>query len=307
MSHLTAQGGHPITIAHEFAYTKPATLQAAVAALAEHGPGARVLAGGTDVVPWLRDEAIAPTTLIDIKAVPDLHLITDLDGALHLGALVTFADLMASHHVAERYPLLIEMSHLVASAGIRNRATVVGNICSAVPSCDAGPVLLVYEAEVHVVGPAGERTVAIADWFEGPHATSLSADEIVTGLTLHPPAEAHGSAFVKLARYTGEDLAQANLAVIVTAADRYRVAFGAVAPIPRRLDAIETRLEGRPLDDDLVAGAQELVAAAISPITDVRATKEYREHMCRVMLGRGLRAAVARRNGAGPPCPARLV
>ena len=202
------------------------TLEGAVAALADHGHGSRVLAGGTDVVPWLRDEAIAPTALIDIKSIPDLHLITDLDGSLHLGALVTFSDLLDSPHVVARYPILVEMSHLVASAGVRNRATLVGNICSAVPSCDAGPVLLAYEADVHVVGPEGRRDVGIADWFEGPRATALRAGEIVTGLTIHTPPEPHGAAFLKLARYEGEDLAQANLAVVLTETHRYQIAFG---------------------------------------------------------------------------------
>ena len=266
-----------------------------------------MLAGGTDVVPWLRDETIAPTALIDIKSIPDLHLITDLDGSLHLGALVTFSDLLASTHVVERYPILVEMGHLVASAGVRNRATLVGNICSAVPSCDAGPVLLVYEAEVHVAGPQGRRNIAITDWFEGPRATALQADEIVTGLTVHPPTDPHGAAFAKLARYEGEDLAQANLAVVMTAAHRSRIAFGAVGPTPRRADSIEQLLDGHQLDEDRIATAQQLVAGEISPITDLRSTKEYREHMCRVMLGRGLRAAASRMAGAGPPYPARLV
>lgn len=266
-----------------------------------------MLAGGTDVVPWLRDEAIAPVALIDIKAIPDLHLITDLDGSLHLGALVTFSDLLASPHVAERYPILGEMGHLVASAGVRNRATLVGNICSAVPSCDAGPVLLAYEADVHIVGPQGARDVSIADWFRGPRATALQADEIVTGMTIHPPAKSHGAAFLKLSRYEGEDLAQANLAVVMTAAHRYRIAYGAVAATPLRASAIEQLLDGHALDVDRIAAAQQLVAGEISPITDMRATKEYREHMCRVMLERGLLAAQARLNGAGPAYPARLV
>jgi carbon-monoxide dehydrogenase medium subunit len=266
-----------------------------------------VLAGGTDVVPWLRDEAIAPTALIYIKSIPDLHLITDLGGPLHLGALVTFSDLLASPHVVERYPILIEMGHLVASAGVRNRATLVGNICSAVPSCDAGPVLLAYEADVHIVGPQGTRDVSITDWFRGPRANALGSVEMVTGLTIHPPSEPHGAAFLKLARYEGEDLAQANLAVVMTETHRYRVAFGAVGPTPRRATSIEQLLDGHPLDAHKIAAVQHLVASEISPITDLRATKEYREHMCRVMLERGLRAAASRMAGAGPPYPARLV
>jgi carbon-monoxide dehydrogenase medium subunit len=149
--------------------------------------------------------------------------------------------------------------------------------------------------------------VAITGWFEGPRATALRADEVVTGLTIPTPAEPHGAAFAKLARYEGEDLAQANLAVVVTEGHRYRIAFGAVGPTPQRATSIEQLLDGHPLDAETIAAAQQLVAGEISPITDMRASKEYREHMCRVMLGRGLRAAASRLAGAGPPYPARLV
>lgn len=294
-----------MVIAVDFEYTKPATLEEAVASLA--GQGAALLAGGTDLIPWLCDDAAAPELVVDLKAVPGLDEITSRGGALHLGALVTLSDLLSSPEVLDGYPLLTEMAHVFASTGIRNRATVVGNLCSAVPSCDVGPVALVYDAVLHVVGPGSERDVAVADWFVGPKATILDQGEIVTGITLSPPSDDHAGAFVKLARYRGEDLAQASVAVLRSADHTTRVAFGAVGPTPRRAPLIEGLLGGQPLNDDLIQRATALVVDEISPITDLRATARYREHMCRVMLERGLRAAAARLAGGGPPCPTTFV
>jgi carbon-monoxide dehydrogenase medium subunit len=296
-----------MVIAHDFEYVLPESLEDALAALAEGGSGARVLAGGTDVVPWLRDDLIEPKLLVDIKAIPGLGGIVHAGRHLTVGALVTFSDLVESDLVRETAPMLAEMAEQVASIGIRNRATVVGNLCSAVPSLDAGPALLVYDAVVTVAGDTGIRRVPLSEWFVGPKDTRLAAGEMVTEVTLTLPAGPHGAAFLKLARYAGEDLAQANLAVLATSEPAYRLAFGAVAPRPFRAETLETFLDGKTLDDDRIASAKLLLDGEIAPITDVRASAEYRTHMCRVMLERGLRAAVSRLSGAGPPYPTYLI
>jgi carbon-monoxide dehydrogenase medium subunit len=147
----------------------------------------------------------------------------------------------------------------------------------------------------------------LTEWFLGPRRTRLGAAEIVTHVTLRRPAPPHGAAFLKLARYSGEDLAQASLTVVVTADLDYRLAFGAVAPTPIRSHRIENLLRGHEPDGELTAQASMLVTSEVSPITDMRATREYRLHMCRVMLERGVEAALSRRAGAGPDYPARLV
>lgn len=289
-----------MTIVHDFDYLRPADLADAVAMLAEHGAGAQILAGGTDVVAWLRDDAIHPEVLVDIKGIAGLDGIRAGDGTVHIGALVTFSDLLRSDVIAERIPLLAEAAATVASVGIRNRATVVGNLCSAVPSCDAGPPLLVYEADLRVTGPDGERIVAMRDWFTGPRRISLGPAEIVTGLSVPDPGR-HGACYAKLSRYRGEDLSQAGVAVVALPEHRYRVAFGAVGPVAFRAGKIERRLEGGPLDEEALREATELVDDVISPITDVRSSKEYRVHMCKVQLRRALLAAEARLRGEGPP------
>jgi carbon-monoxide dehydrogenase medium subunit len=294
-----------VVIAHEFDYRRPTTLEEATRILADHPGSARLLAGGTDLVAWLRDDMIAPDLVIDLKAIPGLDEIRRNDGSLHLGSLVTFTDLMESALVADLVPVLVEMAETVASPGIRNRATLVGNICSAVPSCDAGPVLLALDTVVHVAGPAGERTIPIDEWFVGPRQTALGADEVVSHLTIR--LEPHGGCYVKLMRYAGEDLAQAAVGIAALPDHDYRIAFGAVAPTPQRARHIEDVLRGRVLDEAAIAEAVALVRSEINPITDMRATAEYRAHVSEVMLARGLPAAAARLEGAGPAYGTRLI
>ncbi|MGZ8755977.1 MAG: FAD binding domain-containing protein [Acidimicrobiia bacterium] len=289
-----------MTIAQVFDYQRPATLDEAAQMLAAHGGDVRVLAGGTDLVAWLRDEAVAPDLLVDIKNIDGLDQIVDEGDALSIGSLVTFTDLINSDLVSTRLPVVSEMSATVGSTGIRNRATLVGNICSAVPSCDAGPVLLVYGAVVHTMSTAGSRQILIDDWFLGPRQTALAPGEIVTRVVVPAPAGGHGAAYLRLSRYEGEDLAQASVAILAPPDHRFRIAFGAVAAKPMRARRIETLLEGKALDSALVAEAMALVSEETSPITDIRATKEFRLRMAEVMLQRGLQAAVERLEGAGP-------
>ena len=294
-----------MVIAKEFEYQRPSTLEEATQLLAGHSGPAWVLAGGTDLVAWLRDDVIAPDLVVDIKAIPDLHDL-HLDGdTLHIGSLVTFSDLINSDLIEERAPLLAEMAETVASTGIRNRATMVGNICSAVPSCDAAPVLLGYDTTVHLTGPNGSRRVDINHWFTGLRETARTDDEIVSHLTMEVPR--HGGVYVKLMRYAGEDLAQAAVGIVAYPGDEYRVAFGAVAPTPIRSARIEDALRGKTLDDALLAEVVEMVADEISPIDDIRATASYRTRICEVMLERGLPAARDRLNGNGPAYGTRLI
>jgi CO/xanthine dehydrogenase FAD-binding subunit len=289
-----------MAIAHQFEYVKPPTLRAAVRVLARHGTRARALAGGTDLVGLISDGMVAPEAVVDLKGIPGLDRIEFKSGVLSIGALVTFSDLRDSAVIARKYPVIREMTGWVASVGIRNRATMVGNLCSAVPCCDSGAVLLVYDAAVLVAGPNGRRKVPLREWFLGPRQTVLKRGELATAVTVPLPKQKHGACFVKLRRYEGEDLAQASVTVLALAGNRYRISFGAVAPRPIAAERIEALLERQPLSADLIKKAVQLVPEEIAPITDIRATKEYRTHMVGVMLERGLRAAVARLEGRGP-------
>ena len=294
-----------MVIAHEFDYRRPASLEEAIGILAEYPGSAWLLAGGTDLVAWLRDDAVAPDILVDIKDVPGLNGLSVENDVIRIGALVTFTELIESDLVREHAPLLVEMAETVASTGIRNRATMVGNICSAVPSCDTGPVLLVYDTTVYLAGPGGERSVDINDWFIGLRETALAEDEVVTRVDIR--IRQHGGVYVKLMRYAGEDLAQAAVGVVVYPDNEYKVAFGAVAPAPFRSTRIEDALRGKPLDESLVADVVAMVDDEISPIADMRASAEYRTRMTEVMLERGLWEAAERFAGTGTDYGVRLI
>jgi CO/xanthine dehydrogenase FAD-binding subunit len=289
-----------MAVAHQFEYVKPRSLAEAVNTFARHGSRAQLLAGGTDLIGLIGDDALKPDVVIDLKGLSGLDQIELKNGILHIGALVTFSDLRNSGIIAEKFPVIREMTGWVASVGIRNRATMVGNICSAVPCCDSGPILLIYDATVLVTGPAGKRRIPIGEWFVGPRKTALKRGEMVTGLALPLLKKKHAACFVKLKRYEGEDLAQASVAVLALAGKSYRIAFGAVAPQPMRGRKMEALLEGKAVSGAAIEEVLRLLPQEIAPITDIRASKEYRALMVGVMLKRGLQAAVSRLEGGGP-------
>lgn len=288
----------PITT--EFDYVKPKTLDEALHLLALYKETAKVLAGGTDLIVHLKENLAAPEAVVDLKGIPGLDTIA-LDGyVLKLGAAVTFSQLIESSLIKTKFPLLWEMARTVASAGVRNRATVAGNICSAVPSADSAAVLQVYEAYVVVQSLRGRKKVSMNDWFTGPKKTVLAPDELVVEIELPLFKTAHGGCYAKLSRYEGEDLAQGGLAVLAFADNTYKIAFCALGPKPARALRTEEVLNGKKLSDKLISEAGSALLKEISPITDIRSSKEYRVHMTAVMLERALKAASARICGKGP-------
>ena len=287
-----------MAIAHQFDYARPASLAEAIKLLCK--PGAMALAGGTDLISLISEDALKPALLVDVKGIAGLDKITFKNNFLTIGALATFSDIRDNAVIEKKFPVIREMTGWVASNGIRNRATMVGNLCSAVPCCDSGPVMQVFNASVLVTGPKGIRTVPLNQWFLGPRKTVLTKGEIATALSVPLPKKKHAACFVKLRRYKGEDLAQASVTVMALAGNEYRVSFGSVAPAPIRGFEIEMLLSGKRLTDDLIKQSVKLVPKIITPITDIRSTKEYRMHMVCVMLERGLKAAAARLEGKGP-------
>ena len=294
----------PITC--EFEYHKPKTMAEALKLLSKNKESC-VLAGGSDLLVWMKEGLRSPKAVIDVKGIPGLGGLELSSGALRVGACMTFSELIESEVVRKKFPMLWECSRTVASVGVRNRATLVGNICSAVPSLDSAPALLVYEAVVEARSLRGVRHVPISEWFVGPKRTALKGGELVTAVTIPLVRKKAGACYVKLGRYAGEDLAQVGLGVLALAGNEYRVAFCAVGPVPVRARRIEALLAGKELDDALIEQAQELVSEEISPISDIRAAKEYRLHMAQVMLGRGLKAARARLAGQAPACGENLI
>jgi CO/xanthine dehydrogenase FAD-binding subunit len=287
----------PIT--HDFEYFKPKTISETLKLLAKHKK-AQILSGGTDIVNEIKEGIAKPEALIDIKGLAALKKIEFKNNKLTIGALVTFSEIIESPIIKKRFPVFVEVSKTVGSVGIRNRATMVGNVCSAVPCMDSGPLLSVYDTSVIIQNPKGKKRIAISDWFRGPRITALKPGEFVTAIEIPLPKKKHAGCYAKLGRYSGEDLAQASVLVVAYVGGGFRVAFGSVGPVPIRAKRIEILLNSNKIDDQVIAQAQMLIPETISPITDIRATKEYRMHMCQVMFERAVHTSVSRLNGDGP-------
>lgn len=295
----------PITT--EFEYLRPGTMDEALRVLSRYKRSAGVLAGGTDLIPELKENRTRPEVVVDLKALRGLDGIEAKDGVLRIGALATFSSIIESPVIRKNCPLLREAAMTVASTGVRNRATLAGNVCSAVPSADAAPALLVYDAELIVKSLQGVRNIPIQDWFLGPRKTALAPDELVLAAELRLPAGKTGACYAKLSRYEGEDLAQGGLAVLALPGRVYRIAVCALGPKPSRCPRTEAALNGSPLNEKTVSRAKKALLEEIAPISDVRATKEYRTHMAQVMLARALEAAVARLFGKPPAYGERII
>ncbi len=292
---------------NSFDYVKPTTLEEAVSVYKEHGDKARLLLGGTDLIVLMDAGAVSADLLIDLKGIEELKKFELDSDFLHIGARVTFNEIIDSKDVKENFPILWEAAKTVASTGIRNRATLVGNVCSAVPSADSAPALLVSDAIVVIATPNGEREIPITEFFTGPRRTVLQSGEIVKEIKIPKIKQRFGGSYIKLGRYDGEDLAQVGVATMALEDGTYKVAFCAVAPKPVRATEVEEFLKGKEITDQLLEEAKPIALKAISPISDIRASKEYRIYISGVLFKRSLKAAVSRLQGNGPEYGTRLV
>jgi carbon-monoxide dehydrogenase medium subunit len=282
-----------------FEYLAPRSIEEALFMLFQHGKEARVIAGGTDLLPQMKKRELAPRYLIGLKNIGGLDYI-DYDPArgLRVGPLATLHAVETSPTVNERFPALAQATYSMASAQIRNMGTVVGNICNAVPSADTAPALIVLAARVKVASHRnGERVVPVEELFAGPSQTVLSHDELVLEVQV-PDTVAHsGSAYVKHMQRSAMDLAIVGVAAAITAADGkcsdVRIALGAVAPTPIRARKAEGILKGKVFAARSVERAAEAAAAESRPITDIRASLEYRRDMVMVLTRRALNQAWA--------------
>jgi len=281
---------------HTFAYERPATLAEAVAILEAHGPDARPLAGGTDLIIRLRDGSLAPAVVVDLKRIAELRPgIREADGAMIIGATTVMTDIAADPRVARRFRALAEAAAVVGSVQIRNRATLGGNICNASPAADTAPALLVYGAEVVAAGPGGSRRIPIGDFFVRSGETTLARGELVTSIELPVPARRMGAVHVRRTRRRGHDLASVTLCCGVDEAGVTRLAFGSVGPRPiLAVDATGVLADaGAPAEAKAEILERMYAGASPSP-RSMRASPEYRRAMLRVLGGRALRIAIDR-------------
>jgi carbon-monoxide dehydrogenase medium subunit len=265
-----------------FTYARPTDLAEATALLAEHGDGARVLAGGTDLIIRLRDATYRPTVVVDVKRIAEMApSIAEMDGAVRFSAGTTMTDVHDSPIVQRWFPALAEAARFVGSVQIRNRATLAGNMCNASPAADTAPPLLVYGARLTIamVG-GGRREMALDEFFVRSGVTALAPGELVTAILLPLPSGRIGSAFQRRTRRRGHDLASVTLAVSVDDRGVTRLAYGSLGPRP----VLFENEAGEPPLETWFAVAQP------SP-TSMRARPDYRLAMLRVLAQRAIATA----------------
>jgi carbon-monoxide dehydrogenase medium subunit len=280
-----------------FAYARPETLAEVVALLEQHGPGARLLAGGTDLVINLRDGTIRPEVVVDVKHVRDLApgIRAGDGGSLVIGATTTMTQLAAHPLIRRDVAALADGAAVVGSVQIRNRATLAGNVCNASPAADTAPALLVHGAIVVATGPAGDRRIPLDAFFVRSGVTALGPAELVRAIEIPAPASHIASAHQRRTRRRGHDLASVTVACGVDAHGLVRVAFGSVGPRPLlRVDETGILADPGATDEARAAAFEAIFADATPSATSMRAGPEYRLAMLRVLGRRALEAALGR-------------
>jgi carbon-monoxide dehydrogenase medium subunit len=282
-----------------FEYLVPQTVAEALSLLSRYKGKAKVIAGGTDVIPKLkRRETKAPEYIIDLKGLAGLDYIKYGEAkGLALGALVTIHAVETSPIIQQKFNVLFQAAQSMASAQVRNRGTIAGNICNAVPSADTAPALLTLEAKLKLVSQKTERIVNIEDFFTGPNETVLTDAEILQEIQVPNLTPNSRGVYLKLTPRRAMDLAIVGVAVLVildgASCKDIRIALGAVAPTPIRAKQAEATIRGQRFSDTLVERAAEIAAAESSPIDDHRASAEYRREMVKVLTRRAIQQAAS--------------
>jgi aerobic carbon-monoxide dehydrogenase medium subunit len=282
----------------KFSYHAPASVPEAIALLGEFGEDAKVLAGGQSLIPLMRFRLAQPGHLVDINRIDGLSYVRDEADGLRIGALAREADVEAESAVARAYPLLSDATAVIADPLVRNLATVCGNVAHADPANDHPAVMLAYRAEVVAEGPNGRRTIPIDDFFVDTFVTALASDEVLVELHIPAPRPGSGGAYQKLERKVG-DYAIAGVAAQIELGSDGRISQAGIAltnvgPMPIRASAAEAALVGQAPNDESLAEAADLAAAATDPVDDLRGPAEYKRAVTRTLTLRALRTAKER-------------
>ena len=276
-----------------FEYHAPTRLEDVFALLDEHGPAAKLMAGGTDLLPGLKSGKRHCEHVIALKGVEELEGFSfDEKGGLDIGARTLLCDIGGSETVAEHYPALAKAITTLATVQVRNKATVAGNLCNASPCADTATPLLAYGARAVLRGPGGARELPLEEFFLGPGQTAIGENEVLERLVVPRPAAGLRSTFLKFSPRSRVDIAAVNMSLTlllkgktIESADLF---LGTVAPTPMRAIQTEKVLVGAAISPELFERAACAARDECKPITDFRATAEYKRRIVHVMTRRAL-------------------
>lgn len=279
----------------EFFFFRPTALQELLEFKAREGSRARILDGGSNVLVYINEGSISGGTLVDVKSLKAIKGIELRDGRVEIGAGELIADIIESPLMRKEIPFLPEALRKFANPLVRNMATLAGNIADSSPIGDTIPPLLVLEAEVVVASAKGQRVIALEDFFTGPGQNVLEDDEVILKVRFPVPAQGRGG-HIKLGLRRGTSCSVASVAVWIVAeknrVQQIRIALGGVAPTPIRAHKTEEAFEGQVLDWDGISELAHAVTGELRPITDVRASAEYRRQVSASLLAKAVRQAL---------------
>jgi len=286
--------GSPYVTLPDFTYHKPSTVEEALGLLTEYGDDAEVMGGGVGLIAFMKERLISPTHVIDVKDLAELKNVELVPGkGLSIGSAVTLAELLEGKDLAGGYEVLREAISRIADPMVRSRATLVGNMCEAIPWVDSPPALIALDSSVEIAGPAGKRTVPVSGFIRGPVDVDLNTGEIVTAISI-PSVKGRVGAFEK---YTGgSEFSLASVAVALWGEGKgraVRVVYGAVNSTPVRSAEVEEILaQGLTLAN--AKKAAETASQTVECLDDVLAGATYRKHLLKVITTKVLRRMIVR-------------
>ena len=286
-------------------YERPTSLKSALSILSEKGDVTKVLAGGTDILVKLRGRREQPDVLMDSKEIPELNeLAYDQNKGLTIGAAVPLYKLYDNADVKNNYPALVDSTTIIGGSPIQGRATVGGNLCNAAPSADAIPTLIVLGAKALISSADGTREINVDEFCTGPGSNVLKSNELLVSINVPAPKENSGAHYMRFIPRNEMDIAVVGIGTSVelnAEGDKFKnvnVALASVAPTPIFVREISEFLSGKEVNDENIEKAGQLAKEASSPISDMRGTAEYRQHLCSVLTKRSLNKSIERIKGA---------
>jgi carbon-monoxide dehydrogenase medium subunit len=309
---------------YTFDYLKPQTLQEALHLLDQHGEKSKLVAGGTDVMVMIKKGNLSPEVVVSLRGISGLdHLLCE-NGALRIGAMVTHRAVEKSERIRKEYSALSDAVDVLGTVQVRNVATIAGNICTAAPSGDTAPPLLVLGARVKLLSPEGQRTIPLEEFFKGPGETVVKDGEILTELVVPKPLPHTGSAYWKHKRRGALDLPMLGVSVLLSlnkdriscgellrarspvssifhalekddlVCNEVRIALGVAGPTPMRAFKAESLLRGRKISDGLLDEVAETASEEARPRDSIRGEAWYRKEMVKVFVKRMAVTCIAR-------------
>jgi len=286
---------------NQFKYISPKTKEEALRILNLEKSQTCLVAGCSNILPYIKDKILSDKLLVDISGIKTLKFIKENNENLYIGPLTTISELMDSVIIREKFSPLYQALEEFADPILRNTATIGGNLADASPAADTAPPLLVLKAELEIENQESKRIVELKDFFISPRKTILQNNEMITGIKIKNTSINKNGCFIKLGLRQAMAISLASIAMVLESKDEkltdVRIAMGSLAPTPFRLFNVEDFLIGKRIDEIVIEEAMNKVGQSVSPISDVRASDEYRRYISGILFKRALNRLINQARG----------